>query len=182
MKRTIAMALICALILSLASCGTISSTSETSEPNDSDTQASETVSTETPEETIVIPENFVLIEGGTFEMGSPDTEAWRSTDETQHTVTVSDFYISAYEVTQQEYQAVMGSNPSNFSGEDLPVESISWLDAVAYCNALSEQEGPKRQWIPSAYRGRVGVCLPGRHDNSVQYGNLHQCGRIQLLG
>ena len=141
MKRLIAMALTCALVLSLASCGTTPNTSETSDTNDSDTQASETLSTETPEETIVIPENFVLIEGGTFEMGSPETEAWRTVDETQHTVTVSDFYISAYEVTQQEYQAVMGSNPSNFSGGDLPVESISWLDAVAYCNALSEQEG-----------------------------------------
>ena len=141
MKRTLAMALTCALILSLASCGTTPNTSETSDTNGSDTQASETVSTVTPEETIVIPENFVLIGGGTFEMGSPETEAWRSADENQHTVTVSDFYISAYEETQQEYQAVMGSNPSNFSGEDLPVERISWLDAVTYCNALSEQEG-----------------------------------------
>ncbi len=69
------------------------------------------------------------------------TEAWRSADETQHAVTVSDFYMSAYEVTQQEYEAVMGENPSNFSGENLPVESISWLDAVAYCNARSEQDG-----------------------------------------
>lgn len=74
-------------------------------------------------------------------MGSPDSEAWRSADETQHTVTVSDFYMSAYEVTQQEYEAVMGENPSNFSGENLPVENVSWLDAVAYCNARSEQEG-----------------------------------------
>ena len=41
-----------------------------------------------------IPENFVLIKGGTFQMGSPESEAWRSADETQHSVTVSDFYIS----------------------------------------------------------------------------------------
>ena len=74
-------------------------------------------------------------------MGSPDEEAWRSADETQHEVTVSDFYISPYEVTQQEYEDVMGENPSNFIGENLPVENISWLDAVAYCNARSEQEG-----------------------------------------
>lgn len=69
-----------------------------------------------------LPEGFVQITGGEFEMGSPDTEAWRSEDETQHPVTVSDFYIGAYEVTQEEYQAVMGENPSNFSGENLPVE------------------------------------------------------------
>lgn len=88
-----------------------------------------------------IPENFVLIEGGTFEMGSPDTEAWRSEDETRHTVTVSDFYMSIYEVTQAEYLEIMESNPSNFKGDELPVENVTWLDAVRYCNARSEKEG-----------------------------------------
>lgn len=92
------------------------------------------------------PEGFVLIEGGSYQMGSPDSEPWRSGDETQHTVTVSDFYISPYELTQAEYEAVMGENPSNFPGQDLPVENISWLDAIAYCNARSEQEG-----LPPAY-------------------------------
>lgn len=87
------------------------------------------------------PDDFVLVKGGTFQMGSPGAEAWRSGDETQHTVTVSDFYISACELTQGEYEAVMGSNPSSFSGDNLPVETVSWLDAVAYCNARSEHEG-----------------------------------------
>lgn len=86
-------------------------------------------------------EDFVRISGGTFQMGSPESEAWRSADETLHTVTVSDFYMCRYEVTQADYQRVMGSNPSAFSGDDLPVESISWLQAAAYCNALSEAEG-----------------------------------------
>lgn len=93
------------------------------------------------ENTIAVPENFVLISGGTFQMGSPDTEPWRSEDELQHTVTVSDFYMSKYELTQKEYEDITGNNPSNFSGENLPVENISWLDAVAYCNARSEKEG-----------------------------------------
>lgn len=87
------------------------------------------------------PENFVLIRGGTFEMGSPDTEGWRSEDETRHTVTVSDFYMGIYEVTQAEYAEVAGNNPSSFSGEELPVEMVSWMDAVRYCNARSEAEG-----------------------------------------
>lgn len=87
------------------------------------------------------PEGFVLIEGGTFQMGSPESEAWRSEDETQHSVTVSDFYMSRYELTQAEYEAVMGENPSNFSGGDLPAENMTWLEAVAYCNGRSEQEG-----------------------------------------
>lgn len=82
-----------------------------------------------------------LKSGGTFQMGSPEEEAWRSEDEVRHTVTVSDFYMSAYELTQAEYQEITGENPSSFSGDDLPVENISWLDAVAYCNARSEREG-----------------------------------------
>ncbi len=86
-------------------------------------------------------EDMVLITAGTFEMGSPESEGWRSNDETLHSVTVSDFYISAYELTQKEYAAVMGDTPSSFSGDDLPVENVSWLDAVRYCNARSEQEG-----------------------------------------
>lgn len=57
---------------------------------------SETETTKTLEN---IAENFVLIPGGTFQMGSPESENWRSEDETQHTVTVSDFYMSVYELT-----------------------------------------------------------------------------------
>lgn len=90
-----------------------------------------------------IPDGFVLIKGGKFQMGSPDSEAWRGDDETQHLVTVSDFYMSQYELTQKEYQEVMGSNPGTFFGENLPVENISWFDALAYCNARSKKEGLK---------------------------------------
>lgn len=89
---------------------------------------------------ITVQDGFVFIKGGSFAMGSPEDEPWRSADEARHTVTVSDFYISPYEVKQSDYVAVMGGNPSNFSGDDLPVENVSWLDAVAYCNALSEKE------------------------------------------
>lgn len=88
-----------------------------------------------------VGQNFVLIVGGTFEMGSPDTEGWRSEDEARHTVKVSDFFMSIYEVTQAEYAEVMGNHPSSFSGDDLPVEMVSWMDAVRYCNARSEKEG-----------------------------------------
>ncbi len=103
--------------------------------------AQNTSSSSKPEQPVVAADDgFVLIEGGSFEMGSPEDEPWRSADETQHTATVSDFYISPYEVKQSDYAAVMGSAPSNFVGDDLPVENVSWLDAVAYCNALSEKE------------------------------------------
>ena len=140
MRRSISFLIAAAMLFSLAACG-----SEPSEPEDTGSGAeSSTPTTSEPSEApepIEVPEGFVLISGGTFDMGSPDDEPWRSDDETQHTVTVSDFYMSAYEVTQQEYASVIGENPSNFSGDTLPVENISWLDAVAYCNARSEQEG-----------------------------------------
>lgn len=87
------------------------------------------------------PAGMVFIKGGTFTMGSPVKEASRDSDEAQHQVTVSSFYMSATEVTQADYEAVMGSNPSSFKGPDLPVENIKWYDAVAYCNARSVKEG-----------------------------------------
>ena len=90
---------------------------------------------------IEVADDLILIEGGTFQMGSPESEMQRETDEVQHEVTVSDFYIGRYEVTQEQYQEVMGENPSNFDGENLPVENVSWYDAIEYCNRLSEQEG-----------------------------------------
>jgi sulfatase modifying factor 1 len=86
-------------------------------------------------------DDLVLMPGGTFDMGSPDTEAWRGADETQHTVAANAFYLGRYEVTQKEYQEITGDNPSTFSGDDLPVENVSWYDAIVYCNARSEKEG-----------------------------------------
>lgn len=139
MKRLIAFLLSMIMLFSLTACSgqeTVESTPEI-ESDTSISETSEDVSDADPS----MPEGFILIEGGMFEMGSPESEAWRSEDETQHSVTVSNFYMSAYEVTQQEYQDIMGENPSNFSGENLPVEQVSWLDAVAYCNARSEREG-----------------------------------------
>ncbi|MDR3342860.1 MAG: SUMF1/EgtB/PvdO family nonheme iron enzyme [Treponema sp.] len=88
-----------------------------------------------------VPDGFVRINGGTFMMGSPASEAERHSSEVQHQVTVSGFFMGKYEVTQKEYQAVMGSNPSEFKGDNLPVEQVSWFDAVEYCNARSRKEG-----------------------------------------
>ena len=88
-----------------------------------------------------LSDNYVLIKGGSFMMGSPETENWRGDDETQHEVTVTDFYISPYEITQAEYQRVMNANPSTFEGENLPVENISYLEALNFANKKSENEG-----------------------------------------
>ena len=116
MKKISAVLMVAIMIISLCSCG--SNTAET--PNSSSTggtDESSLVKSDTISNPVVnqntnnIPENFVMIQGGTFQMGSPTDEAWRSEDETQHTVTVSDFYMSIYELPQAEYQEGMGVNP-----------------------------------------------------------------------
>jgi formylglycine-generating enzyme required for sulfatase activity len=86
-------------------------------------------------------EGFVWIPPGTFLMGSPLTERDRSTDETQHTVELTQgFFMGRHEVTQAEYQAVMTNNPSWFKGTNLPVEHVSWIQATNYCGQLTERE------------------------------------------
>ncbi len=89
------------------------------------------------------PANMVLIAPNTFTMGTPANEVNRHADEgPQTTVTISHgFWMGKYEVTQREYLAVIGSNPSQFPGDlDRPVETVSWLDATNYCARLTQQE------------------------------------------
>ena len=88
-----------------------------------------------------VPSGFVRINGGTFTMGRPANETGGNDERPQRQVTVSSFYMGMYEVTQKEYQEVMGTNPSNFKGDNLPVEWVSWYDAVEYCNKRSLKEG-----------------------------------------
>ena len=78
------------------------------------------------------------ISGGQFQMGSPMSEFERQKDETQHQVSLSAFEIAHYEVSQSLYEEVMGNNPSAHVGKNLPVENITWYDAIRFCNALSQ--------------------------------------------
>ena len=87
------------------------------------------------------PDGFLYIPGGSFLMGSPESENWRIDDEVQHEVTVQPFYIDAYETTGEEYARLTGTNPATFSGEKLPVENISWLEAINFANAKSIDAG-----------------------------------------
>ncbi len=87
-------------------------------------------------------DGFVHIESGNFYMGSPGYELCRDMEETEHFVTLTtDFYMQKTEVTQEQWETVMGSNPSYFNGGNRPVENITWYDAVVYCNRYSLAQG-----------------------------------------
>jgi formylglycine-generating enzyme required for sulfatase activity len=106
---------------------------------------------------------FVKIPSSSFMMGSPMSEKDRKEDEIQHRVTLSkDFYLGKYEVTQAQWQAVMGGNPSKFKGDNLPVETVSWDDAQEFIKKLNAKgEGTYRlpteaEWEYAARGGKDG--------------------------
>jgi len=88
--------------------------------------------------------NLVSIEGGTFQMGSNSTYM-------EHKVSLSNFYIGTYAVTQQQYKEVMGTNPAKGygAGGNYPVYNVSWYDAVEFCNKLSERDGLQKSYSGS---------------------------------
>jgi formylglycine-generating enzyme required for sulfatase activity/tRNA A-37 threonylcarbamoyl transferase component Bud32 len=107
---------------------------------------------------------MIAIPGGTFTMGSPANELERFKDESpQHSVTVPAFYLGKYPITQAQWQAIMGSNPSRFQGANRPVESISWNEAIEFCQKLSQATG-RAYRLPSEaeweYGCRAGTTTP----------------------
>jgi formylglycine-generating enzyme required for sulfatase activity len=107
---------------------------------------------------------MVKIPGGRFLMGSPETEAERDQDEgPQHYVNVPEFLMGKYTVTQAQWQAVMGNNPSQFKGKNRPVENVSWNDATKFCQKLSKKTGRDYR-LPSEaeweYACRAGTTTP----------------------
>ncbi|NUM72709.1 MAG: SUMF1/EgtB/PvdO family nonheme iron enzyme, partial [Ignavibacteriaceae bacterium] len=124
------------------------------------------------------PDNdMVLVEGGTFVMGSENEEA---NEKPARQVTLRSYMISRYEVTQRLWLRVMEHNPSYFKGEDLPVDNVSWYDAILFCNKLSEYYGlekvyslkvnkkdvnnlskyDKKKWVVEINRNANGYRLP----------------------
>ena len=82
-----------------------------------------------------VPENFVFVKGGAF-INTKSNLYGRN-------ATMADFYIGQYEITQKEWTDVMESNPSQFKGDNLPVETVSWYDCIEYCNKRSMKESLK---------------------------------------
>ena len=107
---------------------------------------------------VSLPDNVKLelvpIAAGSFTMGSPKSENYRYSDETQHGVTISKpYWLGKYPVTQGQWEAVMGNNPSHFKnvGKDAPVEMVSWEGAKAFCAKLTERERVAGR-LPAGYR------------------------------
>jgi len=94
---------------------------------------------------------FVLIPAGGFDMGSPSSESGRADKEGPvHHVTIPEpFYMSKYEVTQKQWREVMGSNPSKFEGDDLPVELVPWEEVQEFIRKLNERESSVKYRLPS---------------------------------
>jgi len=108
--------------------------------------------------------DLVSVPGGDFLMGSPEDETDRLDWEgPQHRVQLPEFWMGKFPVTQAQYQAITGKNPSGFKGENRPVEKVSWDDAVAFCEALSQQTGRDYR-LPSEaeweYACRAGTTTP----------------------
>ena len=84
-----------------------------------------------------MPLELIHIPAGKFTMGSDEDDDERP----PHEVSVSGFYIGKFQITQKQWQAVMGKNPSEFEGDDLPVERVSWHDTQAFCEKLRAMTG-----------------------------------------
>lgn len=120
---------------------------------------------------------MIYITGGTFMMGSPESLATRI-----HEVKIQDFHIGKYPITQEQYQQVMGNNPSYFKGNNHPVEKVSWDNAVEFCEILSQRTG-KRYRLPSEaeweYACRAGTITTYHFGNKIKpqkanYNNSHK--------
>ena len=134
---------------------------------------------------------FVLIPAGTFRMGSPDSDTEAYSDERPaHRVTISQpFYLGMYPVTQEQWEEVMGNNPSNFKDTPYhPVESVSWDDVQAFLCKLNEQEGRGDYRLPTEaqweYACRAGTETPRYHPdvNTIAWYERNSNGHPQPVG
>jgi formylglycine-generating enzyme required for sulfatase activity len=114
--------------------------------------------------------DMVLVQGGTFSMGSDDGE---KNEKPVHTVTVNSFYICKYFVTQAQWQAVMGYNPSLKKCDDCPVENITWDEAQTYCKKQSELTGrgyrmpTEAEWEYAARGGKKSDAFTYSGSNNI---------------
>jgi formylglycine-generating enzyme required for sulfatase activity len=114
-------------------------------------------------------DSMVFIKGGTFDMGDTFGDGG-AREKPVHKVTVPDFYMGKYPVTQQQWTKVMGNNPSHFKGDNLPVEQVSWGDAQAFLQKLNQMlpAGQKPYRLPSDAEWEYAAREGGK---KVRFGN-----------
>jgi uncharacterized protein (TIGR02996 family) len=129
---------------------------------------------------------FAWIPPGTFLMGSPPDEAEREDNETQHRVTLTEgFYLGIHPVTQAQWLAVMGDNPSHFRGEELPVETVSWRDCRKFCKKQCQTAGQlyslptEAEWEYACRAGTTTPFHPGETIDTDQanFNGIYPCGK-----
>ncbi len=132
---------------------------------------------------------FVWIEPGSFMMGSPEDEAGRDDDEKQHLVTLTQgYYLMTTEVTQGQWRAVMGENPSYFKncGDDCPVERVSWNDVQEFIRKLNAEEGTDKYRLPTEaeweYACRAGTEKPFSFGECLSTDEANYDGNHPLSG
>jgi formylglycine-generating enzyme required for sulfatase activity len=127
-----------------------------------------------------------LIPPGQFTMGSPQEEEWHRPDETLHRVTLTKaFYMGTTEVTQGQWKALMGKTPSFFTGDALPVETVTWEEAAEFCRKLSEKEGARYR-LPSEaeweHACRAGTTTPFHTGHTISTDQANYDGNHTYAG
>jgi sulfatase modifying factor 1 len=89
---------------------------------------------------------MIFVEGDTFQMGN-DFKKGKGDEKPLHIVSVDDYYMSKYEITQSQWIEIMRYNPSKFKGENKPIGRVKWIEAIEYCNKLSEFEGLEKCYL-----------------------------------
>ena len=127
-----------------------------------------------------------LIPPGQFSMGSPPEEEWHRDDEVLHRVALTNpFYLATTEVTQGQWEAVMGNNPSFCTGDDLPVETVTWEQAAEFCRKLSLKEGAEYRLPTEAeweYACRAGTTTPFHTGATISTDQANYDGNYTYAG
>jgi formylglycine-generating enzyme required for sulfatase activity len=121
---------------------------------------------------------MVYVKGGTFQMGSNDGE---SDEKPKHSVTLSDFYIGKYEVTQKQWREIMGNNPSNFKNcDNCPVENVSWNDVQEFIKKLNQKTG-KNYRLPTEAEWEYAA-RGGAQSRGYKYAGSNNIGEVAWYG
>ena len=125
---------------------------------------------------------MVYVSGGTFTMGATSEQGGDvyPNEKPVHSVTLSSFYICKYEVTQALWQAVMGSNPSYWRGDDLPVETVSWDDCQTFIRKLNALTG-KNFRLPTEAEWEFAA-RGGNHSRGYRYAGSNNIGDVAWYG